>query len=1121
MAQAALAMDMLDGSQLRALHACRPHSRVSIVGAPGTGKTSVLAALVQRIVAAENGQRVAVLTQDRRAASALRSALSLALGGLPETIEVRSLAAFSYSIVQAYAQAVGRRSPELISGPEEDTILAEILAMTDVEIEYPSFAQGEARMMPEFRAQVRDLITRAQELGYGPDDLEELGVRHSEPMWIAGAHILRLYRELNETHDALSGRSDSPDRLDHAQLVATAASVLHAWEEFVNSSPHHQSREVARPHWDWILVDDIQNSPRSILALLSELGDTGAALVVAGSPDSAVQGFRGGISALPGIVGRPAPEGLGCEIVSLTTRHRGGHEIATLADTLTNFIRVSGEVASHREPQAGESDDAVGAYAFIHDEEQLGAIARYIRERHLRTGEPYSQFAIITRSRAAHTDMRSFLVRRGVPVAQIGSDIPLRDRNSVASLLGLVKCALAKELGESTGSVAPGDVGAVLTSMIVGIDPIDLVRSGRALRAYELIRGGQRLEEELLCVVLEGAEAVREIAPRGADKLVEVARIIEKIRRAYRVHHGQAEHVLWAAWDASGKADEWQRLALAGGNSGDDADEALDSIIQLFRVAQRMSDRDPDIHILEFLHEIESQDLPEDSIARAGALGDYVTLTTPAASQGYEWNHVIVASFDDGTWPNLQIRDTYTHTGKLANIAAGRHVAGIDLVEEQREAVNDILDDELRQFHHAITRARTSVVLTCVRGNGHAPSRFFAALGFTPVSTIDELREAYTGREADEYHALAKNLHGIALEPHVGASGAQSPRRAEPGPSDDRPDELAPSRILWAIDSLYSDLSLASIIGKLRQALGGEDSREAQDLLLRLQAAGVREADPHVWVDSPMIAAQPESEAMRVVGNPYLGSGRIAVSPSRVESLLACPLRGVLSVLGAERTDGHKAADLGTLIHAIAQEFPHGPRASMLAMLDEEWGKTMPSPDSSVIAARDYAETKKKVETLATYIESQKDSHIEVEQGVRVEVGSDILVTARLDRLLIDEGVRIADFKTGKNATLSKAEAEDNVQMQVYQWAVERSGIGESRGAELVYVGKALASGMPTIREQRPLTESTRERAHTRIVNAAAILSMRELPANPDDNRCRHCQFAIVCPAVSQGRLFS
>ncbi len=56
----------LDEFQRSALDECAPPCRVSVLGAPGTGKTRLLEALVAREAAAPGG-RIAVITFDRRA----------------------------------------------------------------------------------------------------------------------------------------------------------------------------------------------------------------------------------------------------------------------------------------------------------------------------------------------------------------------------------------------------------------------------------------------------------------------------------------------------------------------------------------------------------------------------------------------------------------------------------------------------------------------------------------------------------------------------------------------------------------------------------------------------------------------------------------------------------------------------------------------------------------------------------------------------------------------------------------------------------------------------------------------------------------------------------------------
>ncbi|MFT3945083.1 MAG: ATP-dependent DNA helicase [Ancrocorticia sp.] len=1067
----------LDETQRSALEACVPACRVSVVGAPGTGKTSVLSALVQREVlrAQELGRaqmpRIAILTQDRRAASELRSRISLALGGLPETVSIQTLTAFSFTLVQTYAQAVGRRDPELISGPDEDAMLADILLDSASGIDFPHFVDDDVRALPAFRAEIRNLVTRAVELGYGPDDLERLGAQRNEPMWVSGAQVMRAYDLLVTARDAFAGDSSAPDRLDHAQLVGAAAALLSRWERNVQGTPMGAAKMISRPRWDWILVDDIQNAPRSILYLLAELARDGAALVTAGDPDSAVQGFRGGVASLPGDVLAPEPDGLGCAPVFLGRRHRGGEAIADLADNLTQRIRVGGGLVTHRRPAAEEVGldlaegitDLVSGLRFVHGEEETAAIARTLRTIHHREGVEYSRMAVITRSRGAHAALRRSLIRRGVPVEQIGSDQPLRFHPAVASLLDLVRLALH----------IPGEDGlptlrSVLVSPIIGIDPLHLRRMCRTLRGYEIASGGGRNEDRLLELVLGGPQALLDLAPQGVMDLVAASRVIMGIRRIAAQSARQAEEVLWAAWDGSGKSDLWRDQALRNGLVGDHADSSLDAIIQLFRVAQRMADREPDVTIESLLRELSVQDLPEDSIARTGSVNDAVSLTTPSASQGREWDVVVIAGLQDGVWPNLRLRDTYTHTTRLAQIATGREAPGTSAERQRFEAFQDVLDDELRQLHHAIGRARQQLIVTCVESDDAQPSRFFEAMGFVYEEEVEAARE----------------------------SAAR---------------ESAP--VLRAPCAQHSELDMAGLVGQLRRGLRRDETREAAEATLqRLRAAGVPEAQPYMWFDE--LAVTPNVEVG--VAEP------VHVSPSRVEKLLACPLQGFLSSSGGESSDDRGAAQVGTLIHSLAEELPHGSEAELMASFERKWRAEFEEPESSYEAYREYLHGQELVRNLALYLAAHPED-VETEQRVRVDVSEDVALSASFDRVVrTPEGVVIADFKTGK-VRPTKAEVVDHVQMQLYQWAASQLPAYERvAGAELVFLGRLMKrENMPAVDVQPALDETGMARATERINEAARVLAASEFPANPSDATCRNCQFLAVCPAKPEGRMFS
>lgn len=1090
----------LDESQALALGAAVAPCRVSILGAPGTGKTHVLSALVQReVAAADIPPRIAVLTQDRRSATLLRNSISRRIGGLPETVKVQTLAAFCYALVQTYAQAVDRRDPELISGPDEDAILGEILASSP-QIEFPPFVTDDVRGLASFRAEIRNLITRAAELGYSPEDLDRLAEQYSEPMWHAGAQVMQSYEHLTQARAAFAGTPDSADLLDHAQLVGTAASMLAGWDANVAAAPSGEGLPVTRPRWDWVLVDDLQNAPRSILDLLSELAADGACLVVAGDPDAAVQGFRGGVASLPGDITAPAPEGLGCAPVYLRRRHRGSAQMSELSDHLVQRIRVGGAVVGHRLPaylENGVNEDvapgeypignggrearagAVSAASYVHREEEIAAIARTLRLLHFRDGTPYAQMAIVTRSRADHAALRGSLIRKAIPVEQIGSDRPLHEHPAVAGLVDVIRLSLA--IGEDLPELSD-----VLTSCIVDIDPLELRRIGRVLRGFEVVRGGRRSESELLELVLQGPEAVREHAPTGAEQLVRAAAVFSAVRTAAEDNSWLAEEVLWAGWEACGKAEIWRRQALEGGLSGDWADVALDSVIQLFRVAQRLADRATDVTISELITEVSNQQFPEDSIARLGGSQEAVTLTTPSASQGREWDVVVIAGLQDGAWPNMRVRDTYTHTARLTQIATGRLVPGLSEREQRFQDVEETLDDELRQLYHSLGRARQRLILTCVQSDDSVPSRFFEAMGFFKEDEAENLvaGESASGQTVRVLRTPRAQHADLDMPGLIGQL-----RRAAATVADE---EMVPATDVPSAASASSE----------------SNGKVALQLLDELKEAGVAEAQPRLWFDEvrPFVA-------------PRDCERHVSVSPSRVESLLACPLQGFLSGVGAENADGRDAANLGTFIHSLAEALPHGSLSEYAALLDERWTAEFEDPHESLGAFQRYSRARTMVEALAAYVKDHPEE-VKTEERARIEVNEMTALNASLDRVsFTPDGVKVADFKTGK-LVVNQHDAEDHVQMQLYQLIVERL-YSKSEGAELVFVGKPKAKGEPTVRTQRPLAEQGKERAEERIREAADILRSDAFAANADEKLCERCSFRAVCPAKSEGRMFS
>lgn len=1039
-------MVTLDSSQQAILGGIVAPCKVSIVGAAGTGKTRLLHALVAREAAA--GKRIAVITPDRRAANSLRNSLAVELGSMSTSVSVQSLVGFAYSIVSMHAQAVGRKAPELISGPEEDAILAEILADPDTAIEFPAFVDAECRMQRAFRAELRDLITRASELGIGAENLVMLGREYGESMWVAGGQIMRLYEEVLAAHDALAGSSEAPDRLDHAHLMGTAASVLGAWSESAHGFP--------RPSWDWVVIDDLQNAPLSVMRLIRELSSDGASIVTAGNPDAAVQGFRGGVASLPGDL---RSDGFRVEILAFS--HRIASGVAPIVARVTSATRVAGGMAAQRSAQRasecgeipglyfGGSTRSIHAKSFAHAEEEAAGIAAMLREAHAQ-GVAYSDMAIVTRSRAMHAGLRASLVRREIPVEKVVSEHALRDETAVAALIALIRCALG-DIAVSTSML-----GEVVTGPLIGIDALRYRQLGRRLRGLEAVQGGNRTERELLAAVVLGGESA---SFEGIEELAAAASIIESIRKTARKSERQVEEVLWSAWDSCVIAEKWRVQALGRGIEADAANADLDAVLQLFRVAQRIADRDPRATIDQLLVELDAHDLPEDSIARAGAHVDEVCLTTPNASMGREWQLVVIAGLQDGLWPNMRIRDSLTHTGRLAHILTGRDVPHVAPEDMRAELFEEILDDELRQFNHALSRAGRCVVLTCVDSDDALPSRFFSFMGFVKESECEEQAEVMSGGE-------------LILE---------APKHV--------PDPLDPAQLV--------------------AALRREGSPRAVELLQELAEHGVMQSEHERWCDSLTWTSHS--------GLP--SDQKVWLSPSRVETFEQCPLRGFLGYIGAESSEKATAASRGTLVHLLAERYVTGETEGIFDAFEAEWTK-IASADDPVANQIEHAQALIAVENLKAYLDAKSnliDAAAEI--TVAAEFPENVVVAGRIDRLetFTDGKKRIVDFKTG--SVMSVPEAESNAQLQMYQVALNETAVDS---ANLVYLKtRSAKTGLPAERKQKALGAAQHEEALKRIAAAGKAMRGGTFAANFDAKVCRTCAFVKLCPAQAEGRMFS
>lgn len=1050
-----------------------------VLAGPGTGKTTTLVeSVAARIARGGDPERILVLTFSRKAAVELRDRMALRVGAA-RAPRATTFHSFCYALVRAHQDTDLFVEPlRLLSGPEQDVAVRELLAgQPDLQ----RLGLTHVRWPDELRAclttrgfadEVRAVLARSRELGLGPGALDAFARRIGRPDWRAAAAFLAEYLDV----------LDMQGVLDYAELVHRAVLLARR--------PEVAERLAAQ--YDAVLVDEYQDTDAAQVRLLHALAGGGRTLVAFGDPDQSIYAFRGadvnGIlefpETFPRADGRPAP------VEVLRTSRRSGAVLLAATRLLTQrmpLTRLPAEkVRAHRELAPVRDGGRVEVFTYPTPGTELDNIADILRRAHLEDGVPWGEMAVLVRagSRTIPT-VRRALTAAGVPLDIDGDDLPPRHEPAVAPLLTALR-AVAR--AETASAVADGGVQgddedgngpcwldtetalSLLASPLAGMDAADLRRLGRALRDEERA-GGNPLpppSDELLTRALAEPERLAVHDPayaRGAQRL---GALLRKARERL-AGGGTAEEALWDLWEGTPWPARLERSARRGGAAGRNADRDLDAVCALFATAARAEERTGGRGALNFLEEIDAEDIAADTLTRRAVRPDAVRLMTAHRSKGLEWRLVVVAGVQEGLWPDLRRRGSLLEADRIGRDGLAEPLTPGALLAEER-----------RLFYVAATRARERLVVTAVKAaadDGDQPSRFLTELGVDPRDVTGRPRRPLS------VAALVAELRATTVDPRVSdtlreAAAHRLARLAALADEDGRP--LVPSAHPYRWWGMYEPTESKVPLRNRDQPVVLSGS--ALDQLANtcaLQWFLGRE----VKADAPATAAQ--------------GFGN------------------VVHVLADEVASGHTPADLAVLMERLDSVW------NALAF-DAPW-KSAQEKENARVALERFLKWHVMDRTGRTPVASEHDFDVTLEAGYY-----EVRIRGQMDRVETDGEGRayVVDFKTGKQP-LSKAEVARHPQLAVYQLAVREGAVDEAfdgarpepGGAELVQLrqGAAQRDGgetLPRVQAQEPLEG---EWVGELLATAAGkVLDERFTPAT--GQHCAHCAFQASCSARPEGR---
>ncbi|MEN8113251.1 MAG: ATP-dependent DNA helicase [Actinomycetota bacterium] len=488
-----------------------------VLGGPGTGKSEFLVRRAAHVLEHSPGDGVLFLTFSRRSAGDLDARLASTLEASGRTADVSTYHSFARRLLETHADRRGWvQSPEILTGPDQRWLIAELLAGEDEAIWSPVYRPLLATRT--FADEVTDFILRCREQLIDGAELAERSQERAD--WRGLPDFLERYdRTLREGLV-----------VDYGTLLAEAAGLL--------TDPQVAASVVDQ--FPWILVDEYQDTTHAQAMLLKRLAAAGSHVTAAADPYQSIYSFRGtdlgNVGRFPDDFG-PADADAGTLVLSTSFR--------TPREILDAAVRVTAHElpGSAGKVSAAPGDGSVEVYRFEQHVEEAEWIAAEIQRLHVEDGTPYERIAVFVRSDAGFlTPLSRSLDRRRIPHDR--PDSRLVDQAPVRFILDLV--AAATGVDGPTGTDAAMRrvlLGPMYRTPVAGMAEIERRRASRPWAAT--VRSQVRDARVLADLLDDAAWANRLPATAGLWKvwstLPQIADTITDARR-------DAERAAWSSF---------------------------------------------------------------------------------------------------------------------------------------------------------------------------------------------------------------------------------------------------------------------------------------------------------------------------------------------------------------------------------------------------------------------------------------------------------------------------------------------------------------------------------------------------------------------------------------------
>ena len=698
-----------------------------VLAGAGSGKTRVLTARIARLIEHHgvDPSRILALTFTNKAAGEMRERIARLLGEEPKGMWSGTFHAIGARILRKAAHHVGRTSSYTIY--DEDDTLGVVKRIMERE------GVPQKQWSPKV---IASLISDAKNALVSPVEYDKLAM---DPVSRTAA---KVYRQMEPTLRAANAVSFD-------DLLVLPVEIFRKDEKTLASY---------RDRFQFILVDEYQDTNRAQFQFIKLLGSGHGNVVVVGDDDQSIYGWRG--ADIRNILDFEK-EFATARLVRLEDNYRSTPDILHVANAAItpNIGRKGKTLRATRE--AGEPVTLVAA---LDERDEADFILEEIKARQNRENRGLNEFAVLYRTNAQSRALEDALRRDAIPYRLVGS-VRFYDRREIRDLMAYLKLI-----------ANPSDEEAFRRAITVP-------KRGIGESSVDTLSARAREARVPLSEVAAREDLHESLRPAARKALADFTRLINGLRE--RAKDTSVDVLIQ---ELIGEIRYVEYLQAEGPESARDRIENVSALVN--GAAETVIDDGGEVGLTPLDHFLQRAML----VAGADALdpsADAVTLMTLHNAKGLEYPVVFLTGLEDGLFPLSQSFDDPPK-----------------------------LEEERRLFYVGITRAEEKLYLSHTemrRRNGELlpsiKSRFLREIAGANLDEKKTLRVSTMGRGAPGRDIGFSGAYA-SRRTHEVPSWRRATPIAEAEMSQDEPRYVKGERVKH---KLFGDGSIAELSGVGRE----------------------------------------------------------------------------------------------------------------------------------------------------------------------------------------------------------------------------------------------------------------------------------------------------------------